>query len=128
MPTPQAPGPTPYAAALRISAVICTHNRAAYLQKAIQSLIEQTLPKDQYEIIVVDNSSTDNTKQVVSRLQAACLRSQEKTDACGLQLEACDLVRYVFEPVLGLSQARNTGWKAAFINIVGAVVGIKYHI
>ena len=42
-----------------ISAIICTHNRAEHLTKAIQSLVDQHTPKDQYEIIVVDNCSTD---------------------------------------------------------------------
>jgi glycosyltransferase involved in cell wall biosynthesis len=79
---------------IRITAVICTLNRAAYLSKAVQSLVDQTLPKDKYEIIVVDNGSTDNTKAVVKGFR-------------------CDNLRCVYEPVLGLSQARNTGWENA---------------
>jgi glucosyl-dolichyl phosphate glucuronosyltransferase len=80
---------------MRISAIICTHNRSAYLKSAIQSLAEQTLPKDRYEVIVVDNASTDDTKAVVESF--AHLRN----------------LRYIHEPVLGLSQARNTGWHDA---------------
>lgn len=78
---------------IKISAIICTHNRAQYLKKTIQSLITQTLPKDQYEIIVVDNASEDKTKQVCT--------------------EYASHLRYIYEPKLGLSQARNAGWKAA---------------
>jgi glycosyltransferase involved in cell wall biosynthesis len=77
---------------IRISAIICTHNRAAYLKKALQSLVDQTLPQKQYEIIVVDNGSTDNTKAIVE----------------GLKLS--ENIRYIYEPIIGLSQARNTGW------------------
>jgi glycosyltransferase involved in cell wall biosynthesis len=80
---------------IRISAIICTHNRAAYLIKAIQSLVSQTLPKEQYEIIVVDNGSIDETKAIV-----------EGFENFGNQ-------RYIYEPILGLSQARNTGWRNA---------------
>lgn len=79
----------------RISAVICTHNRAAYLKKAIQSLVNQTLPKEQYEVIVVDNCSTDDTKAIVEGF------------------EPFGNLRYIYEPTLGLSQARNTGWQNA---------------
>ena len=50
---------------IRISAIICTYNRSAYLKKAVQSLLDQTLPQEQYEVIVVDNGSTDNTKAIV---------------------------------------------------------------
>jgi len=80
---------------IRISAIICTHNRASYLKKAIQSLVDQTLPKEQYEVIVVDNGSTDDTKAVVE------------------SFDHFENLRYIYEPVLGLSQARNTGWQNA---------------
>jgi len=80
---------------VRISAVVCTHNRAAYLRKALHSLIDQTLAQDLYEIIVVDNDSQDNTKQVVS------------------ELSAVPSLRYLHEPLIGLSRARNTGWRHA---------------
>ena len=79
-----------------ISAIICTHNRAKYLRKAIQSLRDQTLDPKQYEIIIVDNGSTDNTKHIVLDEFAGVTN-----------------LSYVYEPVLGLSQARNTGWKNA---------------
>lgn len=80
---------------IRISAIICTLNRAAYLEKAIQSLVHQTLPKEQYEVIVVDNGSTDDTKAVVEGF------------------EHFGNLRYIQEPIIGLSQARNTGWQKA---------------
>jgi len=63
------------------------------MRKAIDSLVNQTLPKERYEILVVDNSSTDNTKQVVLR---------EFSNLQNLQ--------YLYEPVLRLSQAQNTSW------------------
>jgi glycosyltransferase involved in cell wall biosynthesis len=78
-----------------ISAIICTHNRANYLKKAIRSLLEQTLQKSEYEIVVVDNASKDNTKEIIN----------EFSDIKNL--------KYMYEPKLGLSQARNTGWKNA---------------
>jgi glycosyltransferase involved in cell wall biosynthesis len=79
----------------RISAIICTHNRAPYLSKALSSLEKQDLPKEEYEIIVVDNRSTDNTRDVVGSFAAG------------------GKIRYIHEPVIGLSHARNTGWQNA---------------
>ena len=74
-----------------ISAIICTHNREQYLGLAIDSLLQQDF--SDFEIIVVDNASTDGTRQVVeSRLPNPKLR-------------------YIYEPVTGLSVARNTGAK-----------------
>lgn len=77
-----------------ISAVICTHNRADYLPKAIHSLLNQTISKEKYEIVVVDNCSSDSTKTIVEQFSGG-------------------IVRYVYEPNLGLSYARNTGWRSA---------------
>ena len=76
-----------------ISAIICTHNREQYLGAAIDSLLTQTL--DCYEVIVVDNASTDGTAAV----------AKARLDD--------DRVRYIYESTLGLSVARNTGAQAA---------------
>jgi glycosyltransferase involved in cell wall biosynthesis len=80
---------------VRISAVICTRNREAYLRKALRSLTDQTLAQELYEIIVVNNGSEDNTKEVVF----------EFSDVPNL--------RYLYEPVIGVSRARNTAWRKA---------------
>lgn len=47
-----------------ISIVICTYNRADYIGEAMDSLYQQSLPKDQFEVIIVDNNSTDQTEAV----------------------------------------------------------------
>jgi glycosyltransferase involved in cell wall biosynthesis len=85
---------------IEISVIICTHNRAKYLPKAIQSLLDQPFLPDRYEIIVVDNCSTDSTKTIVEQYAA-----QEQY--------AAHTIRYVYEQTLGLSYARNTGWQKA---------------
>lgn len=73
----------------QIAAIICTHNRDRYLGDAIDSLLAQE--GVDYQVLVVDNGSTDSTKQVVeSRLSHPRLT-------------------YVYESTLGLSVARNRG-------------------
>lgn len=84
-----------------ISAVICTYNREGYLKACIDSALNQTLPQEAYELIVVDNASTDSTK-----------------DICEPYLERFNF-RYVYEEKQGLSHARNRG----MIEAKGAYVG-----
>ncbi|MCA1995120.1 MAG: glycosyltransferase [Coleofasciculus sp. S288] len=77
----------------QISAIICTHNREQYLGAAIDSLLQQEFSS--YEVIVVDNASSDRTREIVAdRLSNP-------------------RICYVYEPVTGLSVARNTGAKEA---------------
>ena len=54
---------------IRVSVVIATYNRANTLLLAIRSLLEQTLGENLFEIIVVDNNSTDKTSKVVKIFQ-----------------------------------------------------------
>lgn len=83
----------------QISAIICTHNRDNYLGAAIDSLLGQDFPGS-FEVVVVDNASTDCTREVVEA------RSPSPN------------LKYVYEPVTGLSVARNTGAKAASAEIL----------
>jgi glycosyltransferase involved in cell wall biosynthesis len=73
-----------------ISAIICTHNREEYLGKAIDSLLVQE--DVEYEILVIDNASSDRTHAVVeARMPHPRLH-------------------YYYEATLGLSVARNRGF------------------
>ena len=80
-----------------VSIVIPTFNRVETLEKTIESLIKQTYPQDHYEIIVVDNNSTDSTRSRVEKCK--CLSSVE--------------VQYLFESRQGVHYARNVALKRA---------------
>jgi len=81
-----------------VSVVICSYNRAAYIGGALDSLYQQTASKDSFEVIVVDNNSTDDTEQVVTKWRA---ENQEGN------------FHYSTETNQGASFARNTGAAAA---------------
>jgi len=81
----------------RISLIVCTYNRADILPRCLQAARAQTLDASEYEIIVVDNASVDNTRVIV---------------------EQWPEIRYLYCPHRGLSQARNTGAQAARAPIV----------
>lgn len=53
---------------IKISIIILTLNRASYLKTALNSALNQSFSENKYEIIVIDNGSTDNTKQLVEDL------------------------------------------------------------
>ena len=80
----------------KISAVICTYNRYDVLHKAIASLEAQTLPKQEYEILVIDNSPDFEVSQKVKESYG----------------ESENLF-YLIEKTPGLSNARNVAAEAA---------------
>ncbi len=50
-----------------LSVIMPTYNRVATLEKTLLSLEEQTLSKDLFEVVVVDDGSTDGTKEFLER-------------------------------------------------------------
>jgi glycosyltransferase involved in cell wall biosynthesis len=77
-----------------ISCIIPTLNRSAFLRNTIKSLINQTVAPDLYEIIVVDNGSTDETKEISQNLMKETPSRQ---------------IRYMFDPEPGLLTGRHRG-------------------
>ncbi len=72
-----------------VSVVIPTYNRAPFVCEAINSVLGQTF--SDYEIIVVDDGSSDNTKEILKQYQ--------------------DKIKYIHQENLGVSSARNAGIK-----------------
>ena len=81
---------------MSVTVVICTHQRAALLRRALLSIVEQARESGT-AILVVDNASSDDTAAVVSGF---------------------DSVGYVREEQLGLCHARNRGWREASTPVV----------
>jgi len=76
----------------RVSVIIPTYNRAGYLGEAIQSVLDQTF--SDFELLVVDDGSTDNTREVVASFKDV-------------------RVRYIQQENRGVAAARNAGIKAS---------------
>lgn len=79
-----------------ISVIICTYNRDKYIYNVLKSIAQGSLCTDYYEIVLVDNNCTDNTRSEVERFCA---------DFPAVRLH------YHVETNQGLSHARNRGIK-----------------
>ena len=88
--------------AFDISVVITTYNRCLVLPGAVASILGKEAAGVQYEVIVVDNNSTDQTRQVVDRFIE----------------DGHSNLRYVFEGRQGISYGRNAGIATARAPIV----------
>ncbi|MEI8350452.1 MAG: glycosyltransferase [Candidatus Omnitrophota bacterium] len=76
------------------SIIIPTYNRKDFLPIAMESVIEQTF--SDYELIIVDDGSTDGTKKAVNKLNDPRINKQ---------------IKYFWQPHEGVSAARNKGIK-----------------
>ena len=87
-----------------LTIVVCTRNRAFILEECLDSLFQQSAPMSQFQVLVVDNSSTDGT--------ADLLRDYQKHYPS---------FRYVKCGKVGLSHARNLGGQESATPWVGYV-------
>jgi glycosyltransferase involved in cell wall biosynthesis len=75
---------------IRLTIAVCTYNRAALLPRALDSLSKQTAGRQDVELLVIDNGSTDQTRDLIAKRQLAD-----------------SLLRYTVEPTAGIAHARN---------------------
>jgi glucosyl-dolichyl phosphate glucuronosyltransferase len=79
---------------MTVTVIVCTYNRCKALAHALDSVAASVLPASvEWEVLVVDNNSTDRTRDVVE----------------GFRQRYPGRFRYVLEPRQGVSYARNTG-------------------
>lgn len=60
-----------------VSVIVPTYNAPHFTDQCLQSLVQQSYPKDKYEVIVVDNASTDNTQDVIQKYPVKMLVQSE---------------------------------------------------
>jgi glycosyltransferase involved in cell wall biosynthesis len=89
---------------LPISVIIPTHNYGSFIGDAIESILVQDYPQESIKIIVVDDGSTDNTREVIRKYEG--------------------VVTYVSSERKGVAAARNRGVSRATQN--GQLVLINY--
>lgn len=83
---------------MKISVILCTYNRCTSLAEALESVAASHLPEeDEWEVIVVDNNSKDQTRDVVESFHR----------------RFPNRFRYIFESQQGLCHARNAGVREA---------------
>jgi GT2 family glycosyltransferase/radical SAM superfamily enzyme YgiQ (UPF0313 family)/tetratricopeptide (TPR) repeat protein len=94
-PSPSQPTSQNQAAGPALSVVIPTYNRRAILRKTLLAFASQTLPPEQFEVIIVDDGSSDDTAAMVRRFKSSCA------------------VRLETQTHEGANAARNRGIRAA---------------
>ena len=75
-----------------LTIVICTYNRSFFLEKCLESLLRQTVSLDTFNVLIIDNNSTDDTQEMAESFQ-----------------DKFPHFEIIFEPNQGLSYAKNTG-------------------
>jgi glucosyl-dolichyl phosphate glucuronosyltransferase len=86
-----------------LSVVICTYNRDKFIATALYCLTLQTLAKEKFEIVIIDNNSTDQTASICKTFVA------QHSDFN---------IRYFLELNKGLSFARNRGISEALSPLI----------
>jgi glucosyl-dolichyl phosphate glucuronosyltransferase len=88
---------------IEISAIISTYNRAHFLKGLFSSVLEQSIDKSRYEIVIVNNNCTDNTEEICHKF----IQSHPEVK-----------INYCIEKQQGLSYGRNKGIEESIGSIV----------
>lgn len=105
--------------ALKTSVVIPTYNRAGLLSRALESVLSQSLPAD--EIIVVDDASSDNTRDVVEGLKVARLRyfrHQNRSGAAAARNTGIRASQGLYIAFLDSDDVWRPGWLARHVEVM----------
>jgi len=74
-----------------LSVIICTYNRARLLEPTLEALVNQTVPKKDYEVIIINDGSNDATEEVVDAYKKRMV------------------LKYLYQDNTGPAVARNQG-------------------
>jgi len=85
------------------SVIVCTYNGSERIIRTLDALVDQDFSKDHFEMIIVDNNSSDHTSEVIQRYMKNYPHQR---------------IRYCFEEEQGQSFARNKGIKEAIGEIL----------
>ena len=80
---------------MKFSIVVAAYNVAEYLEECVNSLANQNFPNSEYEVVIVDDGSTDG----------------QTANLCDQLTSKYEVVRTIHQENGGLSSARNTGIK-----------------
>lgn len=86
---------------IKVSVVIVCLNERDKIARCIESLLKQTIGRDNYEIILVDNNSNDGTKEII---KTYCEKDKR--------------IRMIINPVRGIAGSRNIGLRKALYDYV----------
>lgn len=87
-----------------ISVIVCTYNRAELLSRCLRSLEGQTLDRSLFEVLVIDNNSSDATRETAEAFR-----------------DRLPGFRVIPESMQGLSRARNRGWAESRGNYIAFI-------
>lgn len=82
---------------MKASIIVTSYNYSRYIERCLRSCLSQNYPCDEYEVVVVDDASTDDTVDILKKF------------------EAFPNFRYIVNPKnVGVAEAANTGIQACF--------------
>lgn len=115
-----------------ISVVIPTRNRASHLSRPLQALTRQNFPRERFEVLVVDNASTDNTREVASefertfphfRLLSEAQAGAARARNCGIRESVGEIVLFMDDDVVPAPRLLEEHWLAHQRHPESAILG-----
>jgi glycosyltransferase involved in cell wall biosynthesis len=101
---------------MKLSVVIPTHNRADILKTTLQKILEQE--EVEFEVVVVDDGSTDNTSDVVGKFETRISEIRKNSNVPNSKFQTKPTVQYLKQSASHQGVARNRGVETATGDII----------
>ena len=123
---------------IKLSVIIPTRNRSSYLNGTLESICKQSLSQDEFEVIVIDNGSTDDTKEVTNSFTPRIKNLAYYYDDTpglhvgrhrGLKLAKADILVYADDDIIAFTswlQAIEEAFHDSSVALVGGKILPKY--
>jgi len=111
-----------------VSVIVPVFNDEEQIKECIEKILEQTYPKDKYEIIIVDNNSTDNTPDIVKEYPVKLLHEKEIQSSyaarnTGIKEAKGEVLVFTDSDCKPTKTWLENGVRDLFLNDVGLVAG-----
>lgn len=75
---------------IKISVIVAAYNEEKYIASCLESLLNQDFDPNEYEIILVNNNSTDRTKEIASRYNRVKIFDEARQGVVNAQIKGCN--------------------------------------
>lgn len=108
-----------------ISIIIPVYNAEKYIEKCLDSILNQNIDSNIYEILVIDNNSSDNTAQIVKKYSKVIMLNESKQGSYAARNKGLDYSKGKYLAFTDADCIVDRFWLSSFVEKINEMNGEK---